>query len=234
MRKVLLIIFLLITLNCYMSFAQDSSVATDTAALNELFMLNKPQTARFKQIYVAWSYLGWLNLPENIKTKSFDRSVNIFGVFNLLKKKAHFNIGVGLATDFLNLKSNAAKWNFDSSGKVTTVPDSMYDRNKAFFWYLGVPVELKFKLGKNPDKGVNLGLGFKVNTLLYSTIKNKLGNTTTKVRHCKELNQWTYSVYGYLGYKYFSIFGQYNINSLFNAKNAPDTRYWSLGLALMI
>jgi hypothetical protein len=232
MKHLMKIMILLLLLAGSDLYAQDMD-----STQNELNMLNKPKSYRFTSAHIVLSYLNWTNLPEKIQYKSASNwPVSIYYVFNFLKNKKHFNFGAGLSFDFLPLHVNTREWDFDSTGKVENVyADSLYNKNKWNFTYIGVPIEIKFKLGKEEKKTVNMGIGFKVSTLLASRNRMRLENRIQIVKTKYNLNQhFSYSIFAHIGYKMFSIFGTYNLSPLFDAKNAPDTGYWSVGLALML
>ncbi len=108
--------------------------------------------------------------------------------------------------------------------------------------YLEAPVELRFS--SNPDdnkKSVKLALGVKVGTLLSAQVKGKnlqnRGGTTVNEYKVKEsskqfFNKNRLSATARFGYGHFSLFGSYQITSLFKEGVAPKINPFSVGLTL--
>ena len=217
-------------------YAQDS-INMDTSAFDEYNMLNNVKYAPFTQTYFVYSYVNWLNTPSNLTLKPYNTAYTIQTGLNLLnnKKQHRVNLGTGLSFDFIGLHSDAKRWEFDSAQTLKdTAIDKAFDRSRANFAYIGIPVEFKFLLINKPKNALQLGVGFKAGTLMYSNVRKKLGNVFTKERIREGVNKFNYDVYGYLNYKFIGVYGQYRINSIFNANNAPDTRFWSAGLVLFM
>jgi len=202
--------------------AQNIIIPDSNSTYDEVSKLNI-SPIKFSSNYFVLTYINFTSTSEYIKLRSSrNREFSYYSLIPLLKNHKKFNISLGLNVDWFNISSKM---------KVTSMlPDTSYDKNKMVLTYLNIPLELKFKF----SHAINLGIGFKGGLLLYADNKYKLGNTKGKIQLESGITKWDYGTYINIGWKFLSVFGSYNINSLFNSTNAPDINTWSIGLAIMI
>jgi len=233
MKKNVFILLMIFTL-----FSSTRLISQENNEADSLFSADstlKPERV-FGNVYLVMAYQNWTNMPENAQIKNGSTRVfSIYVVNNFLKNKKHFNFASGISVSFHNLQTNVKSWLFDSSGNIIKTgiyPDSInYKKNKTVITYLSVPVELKFKLGFNPKKAINLGIGFRAGLLLDGHNKIVYANQKIKDRISENLNHINYGLYGYIGYKYFNLFGEYSLSSTFDA--VDKIKPWSVGIGLI-
>jgi hypothetical protein len=103
-------------------------------------------------------------------------------------------------------------------------------------------VELRFSSNPGDDRrSVKVALGVKVGTLLSAHVKgkdleNKTGQTVNEFKmkeYSKQFfNKNRLSAIGRVGFGHFSLFGSYQITSLFNEGQGPKIHPTSIGLTL--
>lgn len=226
-----LVLFLLMTLSIQ---AQDSLLKISPDRDDNNYRKEKV----FSGFYITGSYLNWTGLPDNVSLKKpFSCNYSFFTLFNFLKYQKHFNIASGISISANTFQNNVSKWEFDSSsGKIVAngIISSGYKKNKTTLAYLGIPLEIKFKIGFNPKRAINLGVGTRGGILINprNILVQENVKTITKIKD--NFNKFNYGIYGYIGYRYAAIFGQYQISNTFDNSFAPGCRNWSVGLALML
>jgi uncharacterized protein YxeA len=232
MKKILIIVFVLL----YQSFIVFSQNGFDND-----FFISEPveKKTKFPSFAINISYLLWMDEPVNIDLNTGNnRSFSMNLERNLLKNKEKFNIGSGIYVGFLNMHSAARNWHFDSTGKVLDayiIPDSVkYKKNKMTFAYMGLPVNFKFRFGKDLKKAKYLNLGFKAGFLLSASNKFVQGDDKLKSRLKDNLSSFQYAVTASVGTKRAYLSWEYYLSSLFDEKNAPDTKAMTIGLSFML
>jgi len=108
--------------------------------------------------------------------------------------------------------------------------------------YLEAPVELRFRSKPGDDRrSVKAAVGLKVGMLLNAhtkgkNLENKGGNTVNdyKVKEFskKFFNKNRLAATARLGYGHFSLFGSYQITTLFKEGEGPAVRPLTVGLTL--
>jgi hypothetical protein len=219
---------------------------SDTAVKSKVISTkNMPRSSDHFMLQLG--YLIWSGAPDSIKTGGIPRTANVYFLFDFPFKtnpKLSAAIGAGIGTDhmffekmYVGIKDKTPTLRF------TNVSDTNYFKKyKMATAYLEAPVELRFS--SNPDdnkKSVKLALGVKVGTLLSAQVKGKnlqnRGGTTVNEYKVKEsskqfFNKNRLSATARFGYGHFSLFGSYQITSLFKEGVAPKINPFSVGLTL--
>jgi hypothetical protein len=191
----------------------------------------------------------WAGMPDSIKnhTKGLSRGANVYVMMdkpfkNNPRFSAAFGIGFGTANMYfknyaVNIKSTTTKLPFTSLDSA-----DHFKKYKLTTAYLEVPVELRFV--DNPlknNKSFKAAIGVKVGTLLNVHTKGKTlqnsANSTTNAFTQKETNKHFFNstrlaVTGRVGYGNFSLYGSYQITSLFKDGVAPQIKPFELGICL--
>jgi hypothetical protein len=239
MRRIFL--FVLVTFLGISAFAQ-----TDSATRKNL--LNHRTTPRSgDHLMLQLGYLSWNGKPDSISTGGLPRTANIYFLFDFpFKTSPRFSaaIGVGVGTDhmffdktYVGIKDNTPNLAFRNQKDT-----SHFKKYKLATSYLEAPVELRFN--SNPDdskRSFKVAIGAKVGTLLTATVKgkdleDKNGNTINaykmKEKSKRFFNTTRLSGTARLGYGNFTLFGSYQITSLFKEGVAAEIRPFSIGLTL--
>ena len=192
----------------------------------------------------------WMGAPDSINNhiKSLSRGGNIYVMMNKPFKgtpqlSAAFGIGVSTSSMFfktmaVDLRSNTTTYlpfiNQDTSAH--------FKKYKLSMAYLEIPVELRYTFDPiNENKSIKLALGVKVGTLLNAHTKGKTPqdksgtptNAYTEKENSKRfVNSTRISATARIGYGHFSLFGSYQINSIFKTGVAADIKLLQVGLTI--
>ena len=239
MRRILLVVFAVLT--GYSVFAQADTATSSRKAPS----VTLPRSN--DHLLLQLGYTTWQGAPDSINTGGLPRSFNVYFMFDYpFKTNPHWSaaIGAGIATDniffnktYVGIKDNTARLPFTDLSDT-----SHFKKYKLATSYLEAPVELRFRTNPDNDaKSVKVAVGAKVGLLLNAhtkgkTFQNKNGNTlisyTLKENSKKFFNSNRLSVTGRIGYGHFSLFGSYQVNSLFKEAVAPTIRPLTVGLTI--
>ena len=153
-------------------------------------------------------------------------------------------IGAGVGTDniyfdktYVGIKDITPTLQFHDLSDTTH-----FKKSKLATTYLEAPLELRFNSRPdNPNKGVKVALGVKAGLLVNAHIKQKTQQTSSgatindyieKETSKRFFNTSRFAGTARIGYGVFSVFGTYQINSLFKEGVGPDVRPWTIGLTL--
>jgi hypothetical protein len=235
MKKIVLFAFscLLIT----SLFAQDSTVRRE-----------KPTPARANDhLMIQYGYSGWAGVPDTINTGGFSKVFNIFLMLDFPFKtnpKLSMALGAGIASDHIKFKSTyvGIKENSPTLPFIDQSDTNHFKKTKLVTTYLEAPVE--FRYTAHPDrsgKSFKFAIGVRAGLLINAHTRNKLvrskeGTTlddyTMKESSKRFFNTTRFVGTARVGLGHFSLFGSYQINSLFKEGVAPDVKPFSIGITL--
>ena len=182
-------------------------------------------------LLIQFGYTGWSKIPDSINTKGFPRTFNAYFLFDFPFKsnpKISVAIGAGVGTDniyfdktYVGIKDITPTLQFHDLSDTTH-----FKKSKLATTYLEAPLELRFNSRPdNPNKGVK-----------QKTQETSSGATinayTEKESSKRFFNSSRFAGTARIGYGVFSVFGTYQINSLFKTGVGPDVRPWTIGLTL--
>jgi hypothetical protein len=222
-------------------FAQSDS-ATKKAIVN-----TKSLPRSGDHFMLQLGYLTWNGSPDSINTGGVPRTANIYFLLDFPFKtnpKLSAAIGAGFGTDHMFFD----KMNVGIKDKTTNLvfrnasDTNYFKKYKLSTVYLEAPIELRFSSRPDDNKhSFKMALGVKVGTLLSAHVKGKdlqsrSGSTVNEYKmkeHSKQFfNKNRVSATGRVGYGNFSLFGSYQVTSLFNEGVAPKINPLSVGLTL--
>ncbi len=192
---------------------------------------------------------NWLGKPDSIKTKSIGKGANIYFMINFpFKTNKNFSIaaGAGFGTSGILLDKQSTDVSSTGTQLVFTNLDianvNRFKKFKVATTYLEIPVELRYTVNPdNVDKSLKFAIGAKVGTLLDAhtkakTLQNSGGQTvndyTSKVKQKRFFNNSRIAVTARVGWGHFSVFGQYQVTTLFKENSGPKINPMSIGIAL--
>jgi hypothetical protein len=198
-------------------------------------------------LLLQFGYTGWASIPDSINTKGFPRTFNAYFLFDFPFKsnpKISVAIGVGVGTDnmffdktYVGIKDITPTLEFHDQSDTTH-----FKKNKLGTAYIEAPLELRFSSRpENPNKSFKVALGLKGGILMGAHIKQKTQENshgaTLNPYMAKEFSKRFFNSNRFagtvrIGYGVFSVFGTYQINSLFKTGLGPDVRPWTVGLTL--
>lgn len=235
MRKLLVVVLVLITgLSAFSQTAKQKKNKEIVNRSGDHFMLQ-------------FSSDHWLGAPDSVKNhiKGFSRGVNVYVMYNMpLKSDPRFSIAGGIGVGNSNIFFN--KMNVDIASNKAVLPfiatDTLnnYKKYKLSTSFLEIPIEFRFSSKpETPNKSVKVALGVKVGTMLNAhtkgkTLRNAVGttlfNSTDKVTDKTYFNSTRFAATARIGYGNFTLFGSYNITSMFKTASAADIKLLQIGL----
>ena len=191
----------------------------------------------------------WMGAPDSIHShiKSLSRGGNIYVMMDKPFKgtpQVSAAFGVGISTSSMYFKNMG----IELRSLTTALPfvnldtTSHFKKYKLSMAFLEIPVELRYTF--NPameNKSIKLALGVKAGVLLNAHTKGKSpvdknGNATNsyveKENSKRFVNTTRISATARIGYGHFSLFGSYQINSIFKTGTAADIKLLQVGLTL--
>ena len=232
-------------------------VVLSTLIVTSIFAQDEPKSESKKKANLAsrandhlllqFGYTSWAGIPDSINTKGFPRTFNAYFLFDFPFKsnpKISVAIGAGVGTDniffdktYVGIKDITPTLQFHDQSDTTH-----FKKNKLATAYLEAPLELRFSSNpQNPNKSFKVALGIKGGLLLGAHIKQKTLQSSTgatlndyieKQFSKRFFNSNRFAGTLRIGYGVFSVFGTYQINSLFKEGLGPDVRPFTIGLTL--
>ncbi len=236
MKKILFLAFsTLITLSL---FAQQDS----TARRQAIFIGNRSND----HFLIQLGYTKWSGQPDSINT-GLSKSLNVYFMFDFPFKtnpKLSMAFGPGIGSDqivfkktYVGIKDLTPVLNFTNQEDTTH-----FKRVKLATTYFEAPIE--FRYNSDPlhnGKSFKLAIGLKVGFLMGAHTRNKeledkSGNTinayTMKEASKRFFNNNRFCVIGRVGIGHFSLYGSYQVSSLFKDGLAAEVHPYSIGLTL--
>ncbi|MEI6949947.1 outer membrane beta-barrel protein [Paraflavisolibacter sp. H34] len=192
-------------------------------------------------------YTTWQGKTDSMNTGGIPRTFNVYFLLDFpFKSSPNWSVaaGVGVGTDnvyfdktIVGIKDQTTRLQFRDVSDT-----NHFKRFKVATTYAEVPLELRYNSGNDANRqGFKAAIGVKIGTLLNahtkgSILQDKSGNTLNsyKVKENSKrfFNQNRLAATARLGYGHFSLFGTYQITSLFKEGLAPTVRPLTVGLTL--
>ena len=192
-------------------------------------------------------YTGWAGKPDSINTSGWSKSFNVYFMFDFPFKtnpRLSMAFGPGISSDhikfsrtYVGIKETTPMLQFRNQADTTH-----FKKTKLNTTYLEAPIEFRFTADPlNSDKSFKWAVGVKVGTMIDAHTRNKdledkNGNTLNayKVKEASKRYFNTTRLVGTarVGLGHFSLYGSYQITSLFKEGVAAEIRPWSIGLTL--
>ena len=181
----------------------------------------------------------WMGAPDSLDShqKGISRGANVYIMLDKsFKSNPHFSVAFGLGIGTSHLFLN--KMSVDITGSTPILgfnnldANPKYSKYKVSTTYLELPVELRYF--SNPEKinkSLKIALGLKVGVLLNAHTKGKSGYTE-KLSSKSYFNSNRLVGTARIGYGYVSLFGAYNLTSIFKDKVAEDMKLFQIGIAI--
>jgi hypothetical protein len=232
----------LLTLGILFAFIGNAQINPVTGKLNSTAKAND-------HFMMQVSSDHWLNAPDSIqsKTKNNSRGVNIYAMYDKAFKgnpkfSIAFGVGIGTSNIYLdkmsvNINGTTPQLGFNNLDTV-----SRFSKYKVSTAYAEIPLEFRFLSNpKNPNKSFKVALGAKVGTLINAhtkgkTLLNGAGTTinqfSQKVTAKGYFNTTRIAATARVGYGNFSVFGSYNLTTMFKDNVAANIKLLQLGLCI--
>ena len=224
-------------------FAQTDSLKTAPKKKKQFDLSNRSND----HFMIQLGYAGWNNKPDTVNTKGLPRSLNVYFMLDFpFKSNPHFSaaIGAGVGTDniffdktYIGIKDNTTTLTIQDVSDTTH-----FKKYKLSTAWLEAPIELRYSFDpENPGKSWKIALGIKVGTLVNAhtkgkTWQNSQGQTlisyTQKESSKRFFNSTRIVPTLRVGYGHFSLFGAYQVGTLFKTGLGPDVRPFTAGLTI--
>lgn len=195
---------------------------------------------------LQFGYTRWAGKPDSINTNGLSKSINAYFMFDYPFKtnpKLSMAFGPGIATDhILFRKTYVGIKDLTNSIHFTNQADTNhFKKTKLATAYLEAPIELRFSANPETGKGFKGAIGIKIGTLINAHTRNtkfedKNGNALNdyvmKESSKRFLNKNRISAQARLGYGHFTLYGSYQLTTLFRDGAGPQVRPFSIGLTL--
>ncbi len=172
--------------------------------------------------------------PNDYNPAGFNPGFNTYVTYNIpLSVTQHvFAMGIGISSHNYYSDSRIE----DVNANITNFKPIIYNykRSKLNLTYLDIPAELRFKF----ENKAKLGIGFKVGFLIDSKDKYigdesiKGQQVTVKRKRIDNLETYAYGPTIRFGYKWFSVYGYYEIGRTFTRNLGPTFNPVSVGLTI--
>lgn len=196
---------------------------------------------------IQLGYTGWAGKPDTIKTGGLSKSFNVYFMFDFPIKtspKLSMAFGLGISSDHIQFK----KTYVGIKETTATLPfrdqadTNHFKRTKLATSYLEAPVEFRYTANPmNNGKSFKFAIGVKVGAMINAhtrnkTLQNSAGNTVNdyllKEGSKKFFNKTRLVGTARIGFGHFSLYGSYQITTLFKEGVAADIKPFSIGLTL--
>jgi hypothetical protein len=200
-------------------------------------------------IMIQFSSDHWGGIPDSVKShqKGLSRGANIYIMKEkTFKSNPHIGVGYGVGVGTSNIYFKT--YDIDLASANTKLPFTSLDSSSHFkkfklsTAFLEIPVELRYVSDPaRNSKSFKAALGIKVGTLINAhtkgkTLLSKTGSTintyTEKENNKRFFNTTRIAITGRVGYGNFSLFGSYQVTSLFKTGVAPDVKPFQIGFCL--
>ncbi len=198
-------------------------------------------------LLIQYGYLGWTSTPDSINTGGFSNTLNVYFLFDFPFKtspKLSAGIGVGVGSDrmkfektYVGIKDNTSTlyFNNQSSG-------NHYAKNKLTTTYLEAPIELRYTAKPlESSKSFKFAVGLKVGTLIkaqtrYKDLEDKDGGAINSyvLKESKKtfFNNTRVAATARIGFGPVSVFGSYQLTTLFKEGVAAPIKPFAVGLTV--
>ncbi len=242
MKKVLLVSLSCLLLNGL--FAQDSTMSVVPKQKKPALNLANRANDHFM---LQLGYAGWGGQPDSINIGGFSKSINVYFMFDFPFKtnpKLSMAFGPGISTDnikfkktYVGIKDNTSTIQFRNQADT-----NHFKKTKLVTAYLEAPIEFRYTANPyNSDKSLKFAIGVKVGTMLNAHTTNRdletrsggtLNNYTMKEASKKFFNTTRLSGTARVGLGHFSLYGSYQLTSLFKDGLGPNVKPYSIGLTI--
>lgn len=237
MKKIVLLALSCLTLNYLM--AQDAPVKKKEP-------INLSGRAA-DHLMIQTGFTSWANKPDTINTGGFSNSFNLYFMFDFPFKsnpKLSIGIGPGISSDhikfkktYIGIKENASAITFRG---YYNSDSANFKKAKLATVYLEAPIEFRYTAKPlKSNQSFKFAVGLKVGTMInahtrYKTLENKAGNPindySMKENSKKFFNTTRLVASGRVGIGPVSLYGSYQLTTLFKEGMGPDVRPFTIGL----
>lgn len=238
MKKLALFVFSCLLINSLL--AQDTTFKKKKEPINLAGRAND-------HFLIQLGYTGWAGKPDTIATSGFSKSFNVYFMFDFPFKtnpKLSMAFGPGISSDhilfdktYVGIKDPTQTLQFKDQSDT-----NHFKKTKLNTTYLEAPVEFRYTANPlNSDKSFKFAIGAKVGTMINAHTRNKdlenksggtLNSYTMKETSKRFFNTTRLVGTARVGLGHFTLYGSYQVTTLFKEGVAADIRPFSIGLTI--
>jgi len=193
-------------------------------------------------VMLQFTYESWAHVPDSVSIGGAGRGFNGYLCYDFPIQKSHFSFAAGIGVGTANIYFQDQELRLTDTGtrgdQVTFQKESYdYKKYKLTTAYIEAPFELRY-FGNiaNRNRGFKAAIGLRAGMLMGAHVKDSRTVDGTKVvektNTKRYLEKWRFAATARVGWGNFSLFGSYNLNTLFTDGAGPDVVPYSLGLCL--
>ncbi len=238
MKKIALFVFSCLLINSLL--AQDTTFKKKKEPISLAGRAND-------HFLIQLGYAGWAGKPDSIATAGLSKSFNVYFMFDFPFKtnpKLSMAFGPGISSDhilfdktYIGIKDPTQTLRFTDQSDT-----NHFKKTKLNTTYLEAPIEFRYTANPlNSDKSFKFAIGVKVGTMINAhtrnkDLENKSGNSlnsyTMKETSKRFFNTTRLVGTARVGLGHFSLYGSYQVTTLFKEGVAADIRPFSIGLTI--
>jgi hypothetical protein len=175
---------------------------------------------------------------------NYTRSINV--QFNIFQKnwsiyKEYIQIATGFGIEWRRfMLDNKTTLNADSSftwGVIDSTNTFKFTKNLFRSTLLQVPLLIEFNTNKNPKKAFHIAVGGVGQFAVGTRTKQKFERNNDEYEKIRKdnynINPFVFKTHASIGYSNFTVFGEYNITSLFEKGKGPQLYPFTIGVRII-
>lgn len=201
------------------------------------------------RVIISANYLKWQKLPSEVSLRNINRGFYLGYFLDNPIGGSRFSFGVGFSITSNNLYSDAipsfivdtsifktdfVKINSLNNGNID------YKSNKMAFTYIGLPIEIRLRLGK--DENLKFAAGFELSYLMSSYVKYSGDNLFLKNNefmkfkyyHIINASHFRYGISFRFGHNRFGFRAFYPLTPVFDLTSGQKIFPVEIGATLMV
>ncbi|MGZ8510372.1 MAG: outer membrane beta-barrel protein [Chitinophagaceae bacterium] len=196
---------------------------------------------------IQLGYTGWAGKPDSINTGGFSKSFNVYFMFDFPFKtnpRLSMAFGPGISSDHIQFKKTyvGIKDITETLQFRDQSDTNHFKKVKLNTTYLEAPIEFRYTANPlNSDKSFKFAIGAKVGTMIKAHTRNKdlesksggtVNSYTMKESSKRFFNTTRLVGTARVGMGHFTLYGSYQVTSLFKEGVAAEIRPFSIGLTI--
>ena len=196
---------------------------------------------------VQLGYTDWAGKTDSMNTGGLSKSINVYFMFDFPFKsnpKLSIALGAGVGSDGIKFKETyVGIKEISPTLQFRNVADtSHFKKVKLSTAYAEAPIEFRYTARPmDSDRSFKWALGVKIGTMLDAHTRNKTfvssAGTTINDYKMKEDSKKFFNTTrlvgtARIGWGHFSVFGTYQLTTLFKEGAGPDIRPYTIGLTI--